>query len=350
MARTVKFGLIGSGFMGKLLASAGDNIPACKLTSLADPDEEASKNFADEKGASYYSDYSRMLDEEPLDAVIVGTPENLHRDPVVAAADRGLNVFVEKPIATNLEDADEIIQAARKEEVNVMVGYVLRFEPAYAGIKQAVEEGNAGNIISVYARRNAPIQEAERLNGRLNVVKYIGVHDFDQILWWHPSQPVRVKSHAVEGQVKEQLDTPDFVWTMIEFEDGSFAVVETGWGLPRNWSNWDSPKAWAGFGDVELNVIGSEGVFSLDFTPMDLTGVDSKGGRKLPDTRHWPEVSGEVAGAVKTEMERFFRSVHEGTSSPVSAKEARGSLELALAAEKSIEEGRTIELPLEGNC
>ncbi|MBS3736501.1 MAG: Gfo/Idh/MocA family oxidoreductase [Candidatus Bipolaricaulota bacterium] len=349
MVDEVKFGLIGSGFMGKLLASAGDNIPACKLISLADPDEETGKSFAREKEASYYSDYFRMLEEEALDAVIVSTPEYLHREPVVASAERGLDVFVEKPIATNLEDADAIIQAAGKEDVNVMVGYILRFEPAYASIKQAVEEGNAGNIISVYARRNAPIQEAERLNGRLNVVKYIGVHDFDQILWWHPSRPVTVRSRAVEGKVKEKLGTPDFVWTMIEFEDGSFAVVETGWGLPRNWSNWDSPKAWAGFGDVELNVIGSEGVFSLDFTPMDVTGADSDGGWKLPDTRHWPAVDGEVTGAVKTEMERFFRSVHEGTSPPVSAKEARSSLELALAAEKSIEEGRTIKLPLEGS-
>ncbi|MFB6215075.1 MAG: Gfo/Idh/MocA family protein, partial [Candidatus Bipolaricaulia bacterium] len=146
---------------------------------------------------------------------------------------------------------DKIIETSRKEGSKVMVGYVLRFEPAYASIKQAIEEGNAGDIISVYARRNAPIQEAERLNGRLNVAKYVGVHDFDQILWWHPSRPVRVKARSVEGKVKSKFDTPDFVWTTIEFEDGSFATVETGWGLPRSWSDWDSPKAWAGFGDVE---------------------------------------------------------------------------------------------------
>ena len=335
--------------MGRLLASAGDDIPGCELISVADPDEEVGKSFAEERSANYYPDYQHMLERESLDAMLVATPEFIHRDPVVEAAKNGLHVFVEKPLATNLEDADAIIEVSQREKVKIMVGYVLRFEPAYASIKQAVDEGNAGDIVSVYARRNAPIQEAERLDGRLSVVNYIGVHDFDQILWWHPSKPTKVRAESVNGRVKEKFDTPDFIWTTIEFEDGSIAVVETGWGLPRSWSNWDSPKAWAGFGDVELNVIGSEGVFSLDFTPMDVTGVDSRGGWKLPDTRHWPLIAGDVSGAVKTEMERFFRSIHEDEPSPVTAKESRDSLEIALAAEKSIEEDRPVYLPLDSS-
>ncbi|MFW6421253.1 MAG: Gfo/Idh/MocA family protein [Candidatus Bipolaricaulota bacterium] len=347
MTQTVDFGVIGAGFMGKMLASAANQLPACKLISVADPDPNNGERFAQEFGASYYEDYPQMIDEEHLDAVIVATPEFLHCDPVVQALERDLHVFVEKPLATTLSDADRMVQASRGSNSILMVGYLLRFEPAYASIKQAVEAGNAGQILSVYARRNAPIQEAERLGGRLNVVKYIGVHDFDQILWWHPSSPVRLHSKCVEGQVSEKFDTPDFVWTSIEFEDGSLAVVETGWGMPRSWSNWETPEQWAGFGDVEMNVVGTEGVFSLDFTPMGVKGVDSKNGWKLPDTRHWPKLDGQVAGAVKTEVERFFRSIHQDKESPVSAAEARASLELAIAAEQSLVEDRAVNLPLE---
>jgi hypothetical protein len=95
--------------------------------------------------------------------------------------------------------------------------------------------------------------------------------------------------------VWEQLHTYDLAWMMIEFEDGAVAVHEVGWCLPEEWAKWETPASWGGFGDVRMNVIGTHGNLNLDFTPMDLFGVNREGW-KHPDTRHWPSMHWKAGG------------------------------------------------------
>jgi predicted dehydrogenase len=94
-----------------------------------------------------------------------------------------------------------------------------------------------------------------------------------------------------------------------------------------------------------MNVIGAEGNLNLDFTPMDLFGVD-RDGWKLPDTRHWPSMHGKLVGAARLELEHFFDCVLEDKQPLVSGEDGRRSLEVMLAAERSIAEGHIVTLPL----
>jgi hypothetical protein len=86
---------------------------------------------------------------------------------------------------------------------------------------------------------------------------------------------------------------------------------EVGWCLPEEWAGWDRPSSWGGFGDVRMNVIGTDGVLNLNFTPMDLYACD-RDGWKLPDTRHRPTMNGKLVGAAKAEVEHFFECVLNG--------------------------------------
>jgi predicted dehydrogenase len=133
---------------------------------------------------------------------------------------------------------------------------------------------------------------------------------------------------------------------MADFADGALGVVESGWGLTAGWAGWSQPAAWGGFGDVEMNVIGAEGVASLDFTPMNLYGVDAAEGWKLPDTRHWPVINGKLAGAIRNETDHFLRCVLSGEPPLIDGRAARRSLEIGLAADRSIAERRDVELPI----
>lgn len=341
----VRVGVVGTGFMGGLHARSVSESGFGTLVAVADPDSGRANAAAERFGATAYPSVEAMLAKEGLDAVVVATPEPLHRDAVVAAAKAGCAVLVEKPIAASLEDADAMIAACDEAGVMLMVGYILRFEPAYARVQQAVAAGQLGRFLSGYGRRNGILAEGQRLGGRTTVINYLAVHDLDQILWYHPADVVKVSARALRGKVFEQLGVADFTWITADFADGALAVVESGWGLTNGWADWTTPAAWGGFGDVEMNVIGTDGVVSLDFTPMNVYGVDADGW-KLPDTRHWPEMNGRLAGAIRAETDHFLLCAATGQPPLVDGRQARRSLEVGLAADRSIAEGREVELPL----
>ena len=343
--KELTFAVIGSGFMGGVLARVCGELPYAHCIATCDIDFERAKNLAASTNAEPYQDFHDMLSAHHPDAVIVATPEPYHLDPVRAAAEAGCHVFLEKPMATRLVDADAMIKACADAKVKLMVGYILRFEITYALIKSSIAEGSIGRFLSAYARRVISISEARRLGGRVSPVSYIAVHDIDQMLWYHP-QPVKsVYAKALRGRVWEELGTYDSAWMMIEFADGALGVHEVGWCLPEEWAKWGKPASWGGFGDVRMNVVGTHGVMNLDFTPMDLFGVDREGW-KMPDTRHWPAMHGKLVGAAKLEVEHFFECVLTDKHPLISGEEGRRSLEVMLAVEKSIAEGRIIPLPL----
>lgn len=337
--------VIGAGFMGALHARAIAESPTARLAAVVDPDLDRAGDIGTRYGAAVYPDHHRMLATERPRAVVVCTPEREHRAPVLDAAAHGCAILVEKPMAATLADADAMIAICRQHRVPLMVGYILRFEPAYARIKQAVAEGMVGRLLTAYARRNAPIGEGVRLAGRTTVVNYLAVHDADQMLWYHPAAVSRVTARAVQGKIHEAHGVADFAWTTLEFADGALGTIESGWALAEGWAGWSQPTAWDGFGDVQMNVIGTDGVLSLGFTPMDVVGVDREGW-KLPDTRHWPIVNGRLGGALRAEMDHFLACAATGESPLIDGAEGRRSLEIAIAANRSIHRDRPVTLPL----
>jgi predicted dehydrogenase len=341
----ITFGVIGSGFMGGVLARTASELPYARCVGAADTALARAETLGQALGCKAYGNYEEMLDREKPDAVIIATPEDSHREPALAAAAHGCHIFMEKPLATSLPDADGIIEACAHHQVKLMMGHVLRFEINYAMIESAIREGTVGRLLSAYARRITPISEAHRLAGRVSPISYIAVHDIDQILWYHP-HPVRsVYARAVRGRVWEELHTFDSAWVTIEFVDGALGIQEVGWALPEGWAGWDTPVSWGGFGDVCMNVLGTEGVLNLNFTPMDLYAV-TRDGWKLPDTRHWPKMDGRYVGAVKLEVEHFLGCILDGTEPRVTGADGRRSVEIMLAAELSIAEDRVVPLPL----
>jgi predicted dehydrogenase len=339
------FAVIGSGFMGGVLARVGTELPYAHCVAAADEDFGRAKQLTMAYGGKPYQDFHEMLQQHQPDAVIVATPETFHLEPVLAAAQVGCHIFLEKPMATSLEDADAINEGCTQAGVKLMIGYILRFEVTYAMIQCAIADGSIGRFLSAYARRLAGISEARRLAGRVSPVSYIAVHDIDQFLWYHPVPVKSVYARALRGRVWEELNTYDSAWMMIEFEDGGLAVHEVGWCMPEEWAKWQTPASWGGFGDVRMNVVGTHGNLNLDFTPMDLFGVNREGW-KFPDTRHWPVMHGKMVGAAKLEMEHFFDCILRDKQPLITWEAGRRSLEVMLAVEKSIAEDRIVYFPL----
>ncbi len=344
MNNTVGIGIIGAGFMGMLHARALSQLADVRVLAASDPALKKAPQLPGHGDPIHlYSDHRELLENPNIQAVVIATPEDSHRQAVKDAAAAGKHILLEKPIATTLEDADVIMEAADKHKVKLMMAHLLRYDVRYAQIKAAVEEGVIGKPLVCYARRNAVVQEARRLGGRVEVEEYISVHDIDQIFWYFNDKAVKVSAEIAEGPVMKELGVHDFIWITIRFEHGGLAVVETGWGLSESIVKWQRPSSWGGFGDVCLELIGEKGSLYLDYRPMTLSAVDEEGW-KFPDTLHWPEMHGEVVGDVLDE-DRYFVGVVKGEREIIStARDGRNALEVVLAAQRSYREDKPIRL------
>ncbi|MBA7534440.1 Myo-inositol 2-dehydrogenase [subsurface metagenome] len=344
MKDKIGIGIIGAGFMGMLHARTFAQLPDAHIAAVSDPVLKKAPEIPGlPKPLDYYTDHKPLLERRDVDAVVVATPENLHRDIVVDSALAGKHVLLEKPIATTINDADAIIEQASKHNVKLMMGHILRFDTRYAQIKAAVEEKTIGKPLVCYARRNAPIQEARRLGGRVEVEDYISVHDIDQAFWYFNDRVVKVSAEIVEGAVMKELGVHDFIWITIRFKNGGLAIIETGWGLSEGMVKWQRPASWGGFGDVCLELIGEKGSLYLDYRPMTLTAVDEEGW-KFPDTLHWPLLHGEIVGDVLEEDRYFLRVIRGEKEIITTGEDGKNALEVVLAAKQSYKEGKPIKL------
>jgi myo-inositol 2-dehydrogenase / D-chiro-inositol 1-dehydrogenase len=336
--------VIGAGFMGSLHARQVAELPNAKLVAVADSDRSRGVSLAQKCGTNWFPDYRQALDKTRPDAVIIATPEDHHLDPCLDAFASGAHVLVEKPLASTVAEAQQMAAASEQSGRSLMVGFILRFEVAYAKIKEAVASENLGTLVQIYCRRNATISEARRLAGRTSVLKYLGVHDLDLMMWLHPVRVTQVRAWAFDGPVKAEFGQSDAVWLEARFADGAVGVLETAWCLSTGWASWKSPAAWSSFGDIRLDAIGTRGLATLDFTPMNVVATDDEGW-KFPDTRHWPLLLGRLAGALKLEDEYFVRSCLTGSSVEPDAVQGLRALLLAEAGEASIREGKPVTLP-----
>ena len=140
----IRLGIVGAGFMGGIHAAVVSDLPAARIVAVSDVDVERAERLAATCGARAYPDHGEMLAAEKLEAVLVCTPESGHRQPAVDAARVGCHLFVEKPLASSLEDADAMIEACRQAGVLLAVGYILRFEACYAAMQEAIAAGRSG--------------------------------------------------------------------------------------------------------------------------------------------------------------------------------------------------------------
>lgn len=339
-----RIGIIGCGFMGALHGRTLATVPGAEVRAVCDADGERARRLGEELGARAYTGVPEMFAAERLDGVVVATPDHQHLEAVLAAAAAGCGVLVEKPLATRLDEADAMIEGCRKAGVPLLVGHILRFEVAYGQLRDAVAEGMIGKITSAFARRHAVRQESERLAMKTSVLYYLGVHDFDQILWIHPERPVKVTAHAAHGPVFDRFQTPDVVFTAVEFADGSLAVVESGWSLTEGWASWSTPSTWGPFGDVRFDVTGEDGFLSIDLRTMNLIGVDRREGYRAAETRHWPALHGRRVGALRYELEHFVEVLERGAAPLVTGEDGRRALALCVAAERSLRENRPVQM------
>ncbi len=209
----VRVGVIGVGNMGLHHARVYSQLPNAELRAVCDFDPARAREAAVRFSVNAYSDLLRMLDSEQLDAVTIAVPTREHRSVSLAAIQRGIHVLVEKPLAANAEEAQDIMAAARRAKVLLTVGHLERFNPAIRSLKQQIDSGALGAITSVIARRVGVMPPQIR---DANVILDLAVHDIDVLNYFFDSAPQVIGAAAGTAFLSNHYDHAEILLRYID--------------------------------------------------------------------------------------------------------------------------------------
>lgn len=243
MAEKLNIAVVGAGIYGQNHLNAYTWNPNANLVAVCDLNEEITKRVGEKFGVATYTDIDAMLESEDIDAVSVATPDPYHKDPVLAAIAHGKHVLVEKPLATTSADAYEIIAAAEKAGVRVMVDYHKRWDPASIAVKNKLADPSTGAPVRGYMRMDDIIDVPTNWlswSAASSPVHFLGTHCYDIIRWYMGCEVVQVTAVGHKGVLTGQgIDTYDSVTAMLEFENGCVWTVENSWIVPNGFAKAD---------------------------------------------------------------------------------------------------------------
>ncbi len=217
----LRVGVVGVGVMGSNHARVFASMPGVMLAGVADPDRKQRDLVAHALGCPGFDDVDALL-AAGVDAVGIAAPTHLHRDIALACISRGAHVLVEKPIASSVEEGREIIAAARRAGVTLMVGHVERFNPAVEAIKNAIR---GEDILSIAITRVGPFPP--RMTN-VGVVIDLAVHDIDLIRWFTDSEIVDVQPQLSSAVAERE----DIALLQFRTASGVLAHINTNWLTP----------------------------------------------------------------------------------------------------------------------
>lgn len=240
MAKKFGFGVIGCGSIAEIAHFPSiAKTEGAELISVCDINPETASKAATKWGARQsFTDYREMLDRsDGLQAVIIATPNNMHRNQAIAAAKRGLHVVVEKPLAITNHEAWDIVNACREHRVKLMVGCDRRFWTHNQWAKKLVEDGVIGDVLmsraSLHEHWFNYQNHVARTDFRLKcevaggaAISDTGAHAIDLLTWLNGSKVKRVVGMAKRMAMPDSYtQCDDTAWVLMEFENGSTGCV-----------------------------------------------------------------------------------------------------------------------------
>jgi predicted dehydrogenase len=331
----LRVAVCGAGILGSRHARVFAEQEESALVAVVDPDP-ARRAVAEKYGATFYDDLHALLAAETVDAVAVATPDHLHAGPVLLALAAGKHVFMEKPLATTVEDSRAIADAAGRSGLTVMVNFSQRFVTDHRWIKDAVDRGLIGRpqmVISVkFDTIYVPTGMIAGWSGQTSPIYFMSSHDLDLTAWFLGQQPVEVVAREARGT----LDGLGFA-----VHDGLNALIAFDGGATGNFhSSWIHPNTYPKIADGHLQIIGSEGALTYNNRTRVAELHNASGGQRVEFTgpHTADEVGGRITGAFAESVREFIacvRAAREPETSP------RRCLPVALAQAAALESART---------
>jgi predicted dehydrogenase len=302
--------VIGLGMMGAHHARVLNELPGIDLVGVADPVPESVRRATSGRTARGYADATEMLAAERPDLVVVAVPTSAHLPATLEALSAGAHVLVEKPIAGERSEAEQMIAAAEAAGRLLTVGHIERFNPAIRELRRRLDEDELGRVFQIAAARLGPFPARVRDVG---VVVDLAPHDLDVMRYLLRSEPIRMYA---ETEQRIHTDHEDLFTGLIKFESGAIGLLEINWLTPTKVR--------------KLTVTGERGMYEADYLTQDLVFYAN------PDRELVTE--GEMIRRAITrreplavELAEFADAVRSGGPPPVSPQDALIAMMLARA-------------------
>lgn len=348
---TTGFGVIGVGTWGQLHAKVYGSTPSAQLAAVCDSNAERAREIGNACGAAaVYSDYRELLADKNVRAVSIVLPDFLHREAVIAAAEAGKHILVEKPLATTEADARAMIDAARAAGVHLFVDFHNRWSPLFNPLKNALDDGELGEPQHIYYRLNdtmfVPTQML-KWAGESSVAWFLTSHCLDTLLWLMNS-----RAHELEGapgdsverlycvtrsrilQPERGVSTPDFYQTMLEWKSGLVTHIENSWILPEG-----GPS----LVDIRCDCVGSRGALVINAARSGAVEKHTEN-TAYPDVFVAPEIHGRPTGFAAESIRHFATSIINGEKPAVDGVDGLAVTRLILKMEESAQARQPVEV------
>lgn len=331
---TIKTAVIGVGSMGRNHARIYSELTESQLVAVCDTNPILVTEVAERYNAEAFTDYRHMLTAFKPEAVSVVTPTALHSSVTMGCLEAGAHVLVEKPISANISDGQQMIKMAERCHRILMVGHVVRFNPAIQQLKQRLLNGDLGRIYQIVCRRVGPFPARIRDVG---VVIDLASHDLDLMRYLTEMEPIRV---FAETEQRIHTDHEDLILALLRFPDGLSGSLEVNWLTPTKVR--------------EVLVLGERGMFRVDDLTQDLYFYENAAAGEA----FWPALQtlrGVSEGCMtrfgvqryeplKAELKAFLNSIQKNEPPPVSGEDGLEALRLALALVESGHTNRVIQV------
>ena len=334
-----RVGLIGTGYISRIYAQALRRIAEGELAGICSRQRESAERFASEFGAELATDSLDAL-LESVDVVCVNTPNALHAEQAIRAAEAGRHVIVEKPLAVSLEQGEAIVGACARAGVGLAYAEELPFAPKFAHARELLTSGALGDALYVTQREahagpHTPWFYTRDAAGG-GVLMDMACHSVECVRWLLGKPAVkRVSAEISRTLHRARTELDDHAVLQLRFEGGVTATCESSWALHGGMQS-------------KLEVWGSEGYLDVDLLQQTGVRVYTANGHtpsELPPGWSTPVPDWLEANGYPQELSHFLRAFREGTEPLESGRDGVKVLEILCAAYTSARSGRAIELP-----
>ncbi len=342
--KTVEAGVIGVGWIGGLRADTLSRTALVDKLHLCDikPDRLAEVK-ALYKPATATLDYNDIIKNDNIRVVYVSTTPEANHYPIARdCLKAGKNVMLEKPIALELWEADELIQLSNRNNLKFTIGYSQRFNPKVAFAKKKITDGTLGNVVSVLVSRHLSRELGKKIASRVRLSPV--VMEFDarsrlRVLAARAGEAgARLFSQGAYGYMKPVNGSHDIMFTTVTMDNGVVVMIGGGWNFPPSFPNYCS--TW-------IEITGTEGALTLDDTQRDNWLNTVKRGQEFPmSTMPGEWVDHVFAGGIGPETIHFLEACIRDTNVMVTPESARRVMETYSAADLSADRNEPIDLPL----
>ena len=343
MAKPIRLGIIGTGRFGRLHMDVCKSLSDCSIDAVSDVNPKVLKSASLKYGIkTTYQNAMDLIRSSKIDAVDIVTDEFSHGRFVIEALKHGKHVFVEKPLATDYDDAKKIEALSKKTGLVVMVGNISRFSQPYITLKRRVDSGEIGKLGIIRAKRDFSRSWFKFFGKRIHTVYESGIHDIDLILWLARGKCVRV--NAVERRLSG-CKYPEIFTAILTFDDGLIATLTSAWLVSDSGpKNLVETLDLGGTIDADLEILGTKGIARFRLLDSGLT-ISTDKAVQNPEMTLWATGHEGVGGAIHSELVHFIKQVVEGRESPIAPlSDSVYAITIAEAIVLSAKSGKTIRL------